>query len=235
MKTLPVEIQGVSLVQIKAEMSELDYPNLSAPRKEFFKSLSKWENPTEKQAWWMRHLYGVALGLDKEGPSVAELVANVEPAPSVEEVAPAVAEMSYKPVFQLFETASKNLKYPAIKLNTADKKPVMLKPAGVTSKNNGAIYVSDGGPYGNNQYYGKITPEGNFQAKFGLSPEKVNPIKELLGELAIDPAGVAAKAGHMTGACCFCKKALTDPQSVKAGFGPICAKVWGLLDQYNAS
>ena len=35
---------------------------------------------------------------------------------------------------------------------------------------------------------------------------------------------VAAKWGHLHGRCFKCLKPLTDPESVKRGFGPVCAK-----------
>lgn len=34
----------------------------------------------------------------------------------------------------------------------------------------------------------------------------------------------AAKFGHLHGVCFVCCKALTDPESVKRGIGPVCAK-----------
>lgn len=43
-----------------------------------------------------------------------------------------------------------------------------------------------------------------------------------------DPAKAAALHGHATGACCFCGRHLNDPSSVQEGYGPICAKKYGL-------
>lgn len=41
--------------------------------------------------------------------------------------------------------------------------------------------------------------------------------------LASDPKAAAIAFGKKTGACCICGRTLTDPESVKAGIGPICA------------
>jgi hypothetical protein len=40
--------------------------------------------------------------------------------------------------------------------------PVKVHPAGAASTNPGCYYVTDGGDFGNNQYYGRITPNGEF-------------------------------------------------------------------------
>jgi hypothetical protein len=37
----------------------------------------------------------------------------------------------------------------------------------------------------------------------------------------------AAKFGKKTGHCCICSKLLTDPKSVSAGIGPVCASKMG--------
>lgn len=37
----------------------------------------------------------------------------------------------------------------------------------------------------------------------------------------------AAKFGHLNGVCLICCKALTDPESVRAGIGPVCRKKIG--------
>lgn len=243
MRTLPIEIQAVPVEQIKAEMKELNYPNLSPSRKEFFKLLANWSEPSVKQVWWMRHLYSVALGLCDPATcdsSYNASLPNTDGGYKLADVdhggyiisAPAdtkVIKATYKPIFSLFEKASLKLKNPAIKLQTAAGKPVELTPAKPSSKNPGSLYVTDGGPYGSSKYFGKVTPQGEFVASQHSDPS----IATLLGELSADPKGVAAKYGKMTGRCCFCSKQLTDPQSVKAGFGPTCAANYGLMEEYN--
>jgi hypothetical protein len=50
----------------------------------------------------------------------------------------------------------------------------------------------------------------------------------LLDALAADPERVAAAYGKHTGQCCFCGSALSDGRSVAVGYGPICAKHYGM-------
>jgi hypothetical protein len=49
-----------------------------------------------------------------------------------------------------------------------------------------------------------------------------------LAAVMADPTAEAVAAGHATGACCFCRRALTDARSVHHGYGPICAEHYGL-------
>ena len=45
--------------------------------------------------------------------------------------------------------------------------------------------------------------------------------------VAADPAAAARVSGKDTGVCCCCGAELTDPVSIAAGIGPICAGNWG--------
>lgn len=85
--------------------------------------------------------------------------------------------------------------------------------------NAGSLYVKQGG-----QYVGKITG-AKFLASWGV---KQLPILEALLEIAKDPAEVLRVKGRETGTCCCCGRELTDPESIAAGIGPICATNWGL-------
>jgi len=45
----------------------------------------------------------------------------------------------------------------------------------------------------------------------------------LLQELNADPLAAAMKHGKLSGRCCSCGRDLTDPVSIEAGIGPVCA------------
>jgi hypothetical protein len=47
-------------------------------------------------------------------------------------------------------------------------------------------------------------------------------------EFKIDPIGVMTQRGLKTGNCCFCGRHLNDPRSTAHGYGPVCAKNYGL-------
>ena len=116
---------------------------------------------------------------------------------------------------KLFATASASgLKRPVFR--AADGIAVSLAPA--TGRNAGALYVKE-----NDEYAGKIV-NGVYQATRTAS-EAVLP---RLMAIAVDPLGEATLYGKQTGTCGCCGRELTDPSSIEAGIGPICAGKWGL-------
>jgi hypothetical protein len=71
-------------------------------------------------------------------------------------------------------------------------------------------------------YYGKIQG-GRFVPTRACTDE----IKARLADIAADPAAAARVSGKDTGICCCCGPTLTNPASIAAGIGPICAGAWG--------
>lgn len=49
-------------------------------------------------------------------------------------------------------------------------------------------------------------------------------VREKLEEFNADPLAAAMKYGKLSGRCCSCGRDLTDPASIEAGIGPICAE-----------
>lgn len=93
-----------------------------------------------------------------------------------------------------------------------------LTPAKATSSNPGAIYVTST----EGEYMGKVV--GNkFVGMRGIPAD----IKTKLEAIAENPAEAARAYGKATGICCCCGRELTDPNSIAAGIGPICAGGWG--------
>jgi hypothetical protein len=153
---------------------------------------------------------------------------------------PAHAELTLnvKGIFELFERAAAHLKYPKVRLMVPGKQlqlgqplgfldpkdEVVLARAGARSKNAGQIRVTDGREYGSNTFYGYIKNDGVFHQTKQITRE----VSMLIEELAKDPAGVAAKYGQLTGNCCFCNRSLDDERSTAVGYGPVCAKHYGL-------
>lgn len=87
-----------------------------------------------------------------------------------------------------------------------------------TSRNAGGLYVIHDGVYA-----GKIMG-GKFIAGFDAKPDTL----ALVCDVASDPIGKAKQYGVKTGVCSCCGRELSDPVSVAAGIGPICADNWGL-------
>lgn len=123
----------------------------------------------------------------------------------------------------MFEKAGQKLKYPTITLQLDNGQEVRLSRAGANSKNPGFIYVKS-----KYAYWGKVSPDGQFMPITGLDPDVKDKVSALLRDLSRHPAEAAAKHGSLTGYCCFCASLLTDEKSVSVGYGPVCAKNWGL-------
>lgn len=137
---------------------------------------------------------------------------------------PVAQKLNTAGILALFAVAATHLKYPKIRLQTLSGQPVVIYRAGIKSKYNGQVQVTDGGHYGVGKYFGRIDLEGNFYATDHSTPELVS----LLTQLSEDPAGTASRYGKLTGNCCFCGLKLSDQRSTDVGYGPICAGHYGL-------
>jgi hypothetical protein len=93
-----------------------------------------------------------------------------------------------------------------------------IAPAPATGRNAGSIYVRADG-----EYAGKVTA-GEWLAAHGVPPA----VTEAVVAFAADPVRMAAESGRATGACAFCRLALSDPRSVEVGYGEQCATRWSL-------
>lgn len=90
-----------------------------------------------------------------------------------------------------------------------------FKPAGATSANPGAIYVTetDGGTY-----LGKV-----LGGKLFASRDCDDEARSEIVRVCADPLTAAVEYGKATGQCAICSRELTDPESIERGIGPICA------------
>jgi len=95
---------------------------------------------------------------------------------------------------------------------------LVLSLAKPNSANPGAIYVKRK----SGAYLGKVV--GQRFVAFGATDAD----KAALQTIARDPAEAATRYGKMTRECSCCGRELSDPASVEAGIGPVCATKWGL-------
>jgi len=137
-------------------------------------------------------------------------------------------------VLKLFETAGKALNHPKITL-AVDDLTVVLSVAGPYSKAPGTVNVTDGGGFGTSLWFGRVETTGMWTPGLKPSKETLGKVKGLLTRLAESPAETAATYGKLTGRCCFCNGKLTDNKSLAAGYGPTCAKNFGLADKWKAA
>lgn len=130
---------------------------------------------------------------------------------------------------EYFTKATEGLKFPKVRLELDDtveggSRPVVLGRAGDRSKFPGSINITDGGPFGDNVWYGRIMTDGTLSPSRSCDDLVIN----LLKEFNENPSEVASLYGIKTGNCCFCRKELSTKESLSVGYGPVCADHWGL-------
>jgi len=127
-------------------------------------------------------------------------------------------------IVALLAGAGARLKFPKVRLATPNGQRVVLGIAGERSKYTGSVMITDGGPFGANTYFGRISPDGELAPAAAMTGE----VLALLREFAADPAGVGALIGKRTGNCCFCSRTLETKESLAVGYGPVCAENYSL-------
>lgn len=153
----------------------------------------------------------------KQWPWVVKLAAR-----STGEVKPVVV-VDCAPLIAMFDTAAQAAKYPKITIKT-DEGTVQLSRAGAKATVPGSINVTDGLPYGENKWFGRILLDGTWQMSGDVPQYVVSTVKRL----SADPAGMAKKYAKVSGHCCFCNTPIESDESMAVGYGPICAKKFGL-------
>lgn len=186
-----------------ADLLLANLDKLTPNDRNFAHSLLSARNPSEKQLLWMRRLVERAT----------------VPAPVAAESLPLAG------IMERFAVArSRDVAHPKIRLWLDNGDKIVLSVAGDRSRYTGSVMVTDGEPFGQNVYYGRISPTGDvFPA-----PAMHGDVLALLREFAANPSQVGATIGRRMGACCFCSRKLTTNESLAAGYGPVCAENYGL-------
>ncbi len=197
-------------------------PNLRSKDQGFASSLisqfSSKNSLSNKQWYWVKKLANTA----KHGYEPAPVAAEGE------------SMGEFGGIFEMLQTANANIKYPKIRLATKNGQSVVLKINSPRSRSPGQISITDGRRYGEDGvYFGRIDGQGIFVAgmRGSANLEVLEDVKELLRRMSQDPAGTASEYGRFTGQCCFCRHELghgDDRRSIEVGYGPTCAKTFGL-------
>lgn len=208
-------------MELAAQISELtlNLGNLPASKLGFATSLisqfSRKRTLSDKQIPYVSQLLAIAKGEVKERKQVE------------------IGE-TFAGVIALFKQAGLKLKYPKIRLLVGET-AVVLSVAGAQSKAPGSVNVAGEGSWGDRAWYGRVSPDGVFEASRQLTDEFGAQLIPILQELAIDPLASVQRYGKMTGHCMFCNTELTDARSKAAGFGQTCAKNWGMEEAWKTA
>lgn len=134
-------------------------------------------------------------------------------------------QVNVQKIQDLFALAAQKLRRVKVALQAASGQKVVFTKAGPMSKYAGQILVTDGGPFGANKFFGRIDANGDFFATRTADKD----VQALVTEFADSPAETAGKYGRLTGGCSFCNHKLDDNRSLEVGYGPVCAKRFGLV------
>jgi len=158
----------------------------------------------------------------------------------------AVQVGKFSKVYELMHKAKENLKWPKMRLQIADPSytplfedsepeylPVVFGMSGKNSKRPGTIHMTDGGPFGDNRFFGWIGEDGSWTQPQNMDDKVAAGLRSLLHALAEDPMKTLSEYGSITGNCSCCGSGLTSDNSVAMGIGPVCAKNYGLHEQWK--
>ena len=169
----------------------------------FAQSLCQARNPSSKQMYWVEKLIADATS----GPQPALLSGNQ---------GPAMVNYEISKIMDMFNHAKQHLKKPKITLlgNDGHKFRFTLRA------DQNCIWVYDATAYGIT--YARLELNGDIYLRRHGHNVKAE-LDAIIREFAADPQGTAIKHGKLTGNCCFCSLPLSDPRSLNAGYGEICA------------
>lgn len=160
--------------------------------------------------------------VQRDARRLAEQIADVKPftdddldiTPAAVPVAPFANVVAF-----LHRLSESGLKRPKVRIVTEAGDPVAISIAGSASKFTGHLNVTDGKPFGENVYYGRIDLDGKPNPPLS---QRAAIIAALIA-LNADPEGALVQYGRVLGSCGICGRTLVDPVSIARGIGPICA------------
>jgi hypothetical protein len=125
-----------------------------------------------------------------------------------------------KPIRQFLKDAQdRGLKRPKLRVLDADGQSEIALGLTVHGAAPGSLSVVRNGTF-----IGLVRPDGTPTGTLITSID----LKKRLAAVASDPITAAKEYAALKCRCSFCGLELTDAGSVEVGYGPICAKHWGL-------
>lgn len=130
----------------------------------------------------------------------------------------------------LAETAARGVQFPKFHF-IADDTELVLRFKGERTQRPGTVDVVSRSKTWNDRFaaempdwYGRIELDGSLT----MSGRMTLGIETVLARIAEDPETVAVEYGRLTNRCSFCGRDLNNEVSVELGYGPVCAKKYGL-------
>lgn len=201
----PVQVNAEHQARVDALIAVVD--KLSRSDAGFAQSLAgnlrTWGRLSDKQLQWV--------------DTLTQRASAPAPAPT--------QQVNVQKIQDLFALAAQKLRRVKVALQAASGQRVVFTKAGPMSKYAGQILITDGGPFGANKFFGRIDANGDFFATRTADKD----VQALVTEFADSPAETAGKYGRLTGGCSFCNHKLDDDRSLQVGYGPVCAKRFGLV------
>ena len=158
---------------------------------------------------------------------VVQAAVSATAAPAVTVAQGPVAHPAHAALMAVLVTGrDAGIQYPKLRIPTERGKLVIALAPSTGAKHPNTMTLTDGKPFGQNTYYGRIMADGTPLRAVAWT--QAQWIDETLAAFAADPAAFAAASGKATGICCFCGRHLETKESVEAGYGPICAEKFHL-------
>lgn len=130
------------------------------------------------------------------------------------------ARLTLSPIVQFLQAAKdRGLKRPKLRVLDIDGRTELRLSITTAGYNPGSVAVKRG-----DMFIGLVKPSGEMTREVVGSPA----LQAHLAQIAKDPARAAKDYAAVMCQCSFCGKPLTDVGSVDVGYGPVCAKNWGL-------
>lgn len=146
--------------------------------------------------------------------------------------APAVVG-DIQPIVAMINLAKSKLRWPAILLGDPAS-PLRVTVAGDKAREPGSLTLTSGSTErdadGRRAWFGRVSLDGTFQPARDLPKVEADAIHALLVAFASDPQGESRRFARRSGRCCFCGQRLEDRDQISTvlGWGPVCARNWGL-------
>jgi hypothetical protein len=122
----------------------------------------------------------------------------------------------------LMAAQQRGLKVPKARFLAPNQRELRLSVASARSKAPGSINVVVA-----EAWVGRVEPDGRVVGDMARDQALLDTLLTIAG----NPAEAAKAYGALMCKCSFCGLPLTDDGSVEVGYGPTCAKKWGLSHQ----